>query len=799
MALIASLRRFGVLWVLLGVVGVLLGVFGSVERSVSRFEVVGVGSRLDVSLPLSDRSPASLSLGFATLGRVPVGRVPVFSGVARDVAWEVRSAGGLVVALDAGGVWLGAKNEWVRVGEWLPLSRYELVVFGDRSAELTRWSPAGAGSVVGRVASGGVPLFEVTGLHARGAGLVSWGDVRVVSSPSEDHRPSLWMLLGYVLVALSAAGVVMSERGSLRRSSMTRWVRDVFVWCRGVWWLWVVVVASIFLIPPDHGESWIVGLTRVGRWVTLNPLTDVVPSSFGGLYGVLLGFWTKSVTPVWLLRLPTAVLFVVAATQFSRCFIVDYRGNRPHKEVVSQSILILLVSVLGLDGEWLRPEIPTISLWMLTVVILSKIAPDSNQNKARFVVAGLLAGLVMNHPLGLPAAASIALFGAFQMQILRKHGRTIQHLVSVVAGSALAVIGVLFGHNITSFTFAQSLLQSNSPRHAVKFDLRPRLDDFSYYPFLFRFSMSLLLGGVTLLALQAVCKKVRISSSSRQRIGVTLIMSLAVFVPSGPWGIYFVYLAPLSSFAAALLPPTVRRSASRVLIGTAMMGIALTGIGLDSNLNYRYVIAPLLSTAVVFTALLIRRPANIQLSVVIFIGLLLNLLPHRVNERFPSVPLLNRPSSMTGSVERYSEFAFQETEISLGRLAGYGPRCGFVSQLIHASSLQSDLLTNGEGHVAHRYGLISPCTKPPENSPNLEGVAQLIHNEPIDMLFFRRVLASFLENRTRDVAVFCLTPSGVEEYSVDIDEAVHLNRPNCLIRTHIFPEIEADTVQWIRI
>jgi len=782
--------------VLLGVVGVLLGVFGPVERAVSRFEVVGVGSRLDVSLPLSDRSPASLSLGFATLGRVPVGRVPVFSGVARDVAWEVRSAGGLVVALDAGGVWLGAKEEWVRVGGWLPFSRYELVVFGDRSAELTRWSSGGAGSVVGRVASGGVPLFEVTGLHARGAGLVSWGDVRVVSSPSEDHRPSVWMLLGYVLVVVSAAGVVVSERGSLRRRSPTRWVRDVFVWCRGVWWLWVVVVASIVFTPPGHSESWVIGDLRIMNWVRLYDLGEYVTSPLGGLFYFLLGVWSKVVVPVWLLRLPVAVVFVVAVVLFSRRFVVDRFGAALSKGGVVQSVLVVLVSVLG-QGEWLRPEIPILSLWMLAVAVLAGVAPESGRNGTRIVAAGLLAGLAVHHPMGLAAAASVGLFAVLQMWSLGSKGVKVSGLIPpVVSAGAVAVIATMFGHNTTSFRYALERFDANSPNHDTSG--LPIIARFSHlngggisFPMLFRFSLALCLGVVVWWVVMILVHRSRMSRVYGTRVAISLVVSLALLLPGGPWGVYFAYIAPLT----VVLLAGFGRAAGfavvpRLLLSVLLMLWGLVLFGLGEGLYESVFLATLLSAALVLVSLWVWRDVVVGLSVVLVVGCVLFMFPSVVG-RFQDPPLLSANSQgfLGGVVSLESGGAFRVVSLAPGRLLGFGPDCGFVSQVVDESDYLTVTRAWRTGHVAHGYGLLSPCTWPPARSSNMEGVARVIHHREVDMTFFGRVLASLLEHRRHSADVFCLTSQGVRHEVRAVAELVTFNEANCLIYTEPFESV----------
>jgi len=792
------LRRFGVWWVLLGVVGVLLGVFGPVERAVSRFEVVGVGSRLDVSLPLSDRSPASLSLGFATLGRVPVGRVPVFSGVARDVAWEVRSAGGLVVALDAGGVWLGAKEEWVRVGGWLPFSRYELVVFGDRSAELTRWSSGGAGSVVGRVASGGVPLFEVTGLHARGAGLVSWGDVRVVSSPSEDHRPSVWMLLGYVLVVVSAAGVVVSERGSLRRRSPTRWVRDVFVWCRGVWWLWVVVVASIVFTPPGHSESWVIGDLRIMNWVRLYDLGEYVTSPLGGLFYFLLGVWSKVVVPVWLLRLPVAVVFVVAVVLFSRRFVVDRFGAALSKGGVVQSVLVVLVSVLG-QGEWLRPEIPILSLWMLAVAVLAGVAPESGRNGTRIVAAGLLAGLAVHHPMGLAAAASVGLFAVLQMWSLGSKGVKVSGLIPpVVSAGAVAVIATMFGHNTTSFLHALERFDANSPAHdTTGLPLLPRLEDLQHFPLLFRFILPLSLGSLFVYLVLSLKARTRCNYRNTLRIVVAATLAVGVMIPSGPWGVYFAYLAPLAAITLnSLISTRVSRRLSRITLSGALMIVALVGVAASQSISYRFLMAPVIAGICVGMALIIFRPATVSLTGVFVLGVVLMLLPGRVNEWFATTPALAKASLLNGPIESATGYSFQETMITPGRVLGYGPDCGFISQIVQQSGSLMDGDAARSGHLAYRYGLHSPCTPPPRRPANQEGVARIVHNATMDMLFFGRALVSILEHRYHKADVICLSAQGVVANKEFIGRLAVIDPPNCVILTHPFDLLRPASVVW---
>lgn len=590
--------------------------------------------------------------------------------------------------------------------------------------------------------------------------------------------------------------MLLPELRSLRGLSVRSRVHDFLGWCRAVWWFWLAVAMSIVLTPPDHGESWIIGMTRVGSWVTINPLTDVVPNSFGGLYTFLLSLWSKSVTPVWLLRLPTAAVFVVAATCFSQRFIVDHHGERPHKRVVTQSLVILLIYVMGLDGEWLRPEIPVLSFWMLAVSVLVGISPDSDRNQTRIHIAGLLAGLALTHPLGIPAAMSIAVFCAYQLWRVRNSATRVTPLwTACITGSYLAVIGGIFGHNLESFLEARASLQINSPRHSLSLDLRPRLEDLSYSNFLFRLSLPLVIASLTLLLAMLVSRRLRISGITSIRLIVTLLMSLSIVMPAGPWGIYFFYLAPLAIVSTVALPATTGSMATRVLSSMFLLG-ALTFVGLSRDLNYRFLLAPIVASVLIGVALLISRPLSLGIVVTLLVGVGLNHLPHRVNERFSDVPLLNKPSSLTGPIETQSEFMFQETEISVGRILGFGPRCGFISLMLHESKSLASVRSPRVAHVAHRYGLLSPCTKPPNNSPNLEGVAEIVHNEAIDMLFFRRVLTSFLENNSRDVSVFCLSASGVDESRVDVGTALRLNRPNCLIRTEQFPMVQPASTSW---
>jgi hypothetical protein len=821
------------LLVLISCLGVFLSILSPVERAVSRFSVNVVENQLNVSLPLTDRTPDVLRIGFKSGKSFPSERVMLFSTVAQDVAWQTRSAGALIVALDGDGVWLGAKDEWIWLGK-LSLSRdYQIDVLGNQGAWLSEVGSQGSLTELARLNWDQLPSYEVTGLHIRDNKNVSWKTIEVVTSPSEIPRPSRGMLFGYALVVFSALVALFGEWRTSRASPTMRiHSRDWRTQLRlgDTWWLWTAAIVTVIVVPPSHSESWIVEDLRIMEWVYGVNLGQFVARPFGGLFYFLLSFWAKVITPVWLLRLPFAVLFVFSASAFVRSFLVDWAGRplNPRSRVIA--LMAVSISVFG-QGEWLRPEIPIISMWMLSLSIAAGITEHSSFNGTRLMGIGLLLGLIAHHPLGVVVAIGAASFTGYQIIRLSRLTQSPKSRVclgSVSVALSVVIVASLFGHNLGSFRRSLVEFRSGSVAHEVNFQLFERLRDLNNSPLLLSLSVSLCLAAILALATKVFATRVRSSRVFLVRLAPAVVIAAALLVPSGPWALYFVYLGPLTGALLAAVTSEARVSLWKSLLATACVVGALFLRTVNQPLAESTVLAIGLSAFLALVGLTISRQMLPALTAVFVIGAVLiaaapilesvsHATARNLSEdcnRSPSPGLLldlhqaclytwaTTDGAQWGdwvneaiTVSRASEGAYKPVSFSPQRLAGSGSDCGFISQLLSESAISSVIGTD-TAHIAHAYVLLSPCTRTPDAVPNLEPMSGLIHGRSHDMNYFWRVLASILQNKYSTAESRCLTRTGVVRGAISIESVVSVDEPNCVVSLDPYPQIVPTSVWW---
>lgn len=813
--------------------GVLLGVLSPVERAVSQYSVNVINNRLDVSLPISDRTPDVLRLRLRVGDQLPATGTTIFSTVAQDVAWEKRTAGALVVTWDSDGIWLAAKNDRVLLGELQPAHGYQLEIYGDRSALLAEVSHEGSLTTVAELAEGRVPAFELTGLHVRSQEFVEWQNIRVVTSPSEVPRPSTRMLTGYVLIALGALVTVLSERSSRTRKLRVKSLNSAG-WSRcflkETWWLWLTTLLAIVVVPPSHSESWIIEDLRVMDWVYGVNLGEFLARPFGGLYYLLLSLWAKLVTPVWLLRLPLAVLFVLSATAFVRSFLVDSAGTPLGRKSRIVALMVLSMAVFG-QGEWLRPEIPILSMWMLSLSIAVKISERSKLNDTRLIIIGLLIGLISHHPLGVVVAISATVFLGNRLVQLRRRSVISNPVVSVggvAIALATAALSTLFGHNLGSFRRSMAEFRANSIAHEANFQLIERLKDLNNSTLLLSFLVSLFLASIVFVAVCLLTRKTTLSRKFLDRLLPAILVAATLLVPAGPWALYFGYLAPLAATLLTAFPYCATKSSLRIVLSVASAVCALLLRAVNQPLAESTILVVSLAGFVLLIGLLVSEeflPAAttaflLGASLIAAAPILESISPRTASNlsercnRSPSPGQLvdlhqacfytwaTTDGSQWGdwvneaiSVSRASGGAYLPVSFSMQRLLGQGEDCGFVSKLLHGRQFTPEIDASN-AQIAHAYGLLSPCTPPPDAGPNLEALSGVIHGRSHDMNYYGRVLASILEHRDPTAELLCLSKRGVTSSSIAIDVVVRIDEPNCLVLVRPFAQLDPVSIKW---
>jgi hypothetical protein len=731
------------------------------------------------------------------------------------------------MVVDVDGLWLVSKNDWVLVSGLVPTSDYQLDVFRDRSAVLFEKTSTGSFSEKVRLSSGQVPPFEVTGVHSRNEGVVEFKQIEVTTTTSEIPRPSKWMFLGYALIGIASLSVVFGEWLRFRRSERTEPRARLFAGTQQNWWLWVATLVAIVIVPPSHSESWIVEDLRVMDWVLGVNLGDYLAKPFGGFFYFLLGIWARVVTPVWLLRAPIAIFFVVAANSFVWNFLTDRYGSKLSPRPRTTALIVLSTAVFG-QGEWIRPEIPILSMWMFSMSLLARMSNEPRHIRRYLILVGLLAGLILHHPLGVVAALSIALFLGHR---LIRHPKSVEigeMIACTVVASALAVSSALFGQNAGSFFRSIEYFGSKSTAHEVNFQLLGRLKDLNNATLLFNLSVALCLAAIGLFIFSTSVSKTTMSSSFGGRLLLSVVVSSALVIPAGPWALYFVYLAPLT--AVLLSGVSLKRNDSfpRLVSSAAVAALALFVRAFNQPLAESVFLAIGITGGLLLVALLLGRNLIPMLSCTFFIGIFLIIaapvfetvapvaaknLSERCN-RSPSPGLLTDLhldclytwSTTDGSqwgdwvneaiiVSRASGGAYKPVNLSLGRFIGLGRGCGYLTDVRLSSETLSSSI-GGTAHIAHAYVLLSPCTKRPRAEPNLEEVSAVIHGRSSDMNFYNRVLASILEHNGMSADMLCLSRDGVTETTIPIEAVVTIDEPNCVVLTSPFRQVLPDSIQW---
>jgi hypothetical protein len=147
------------------------------------------------------------------------------------------------------------------------------------------------------------------------------------------------------------------------------------------------------------------------------------------------------------------------------------------------------------------------------------------------------------------------------------------------------------------------------------------------------------------------------------------------------------------------------------------------------------------------------------------------------------------------SVSRASSGAYRPVSFSMQRLFGRGEDCGFVSKLLHGRQVALGIDVS-HAYVAHAYGLLSPCTPPPDADPNLEALSEVIHGRSHDMNYYGRVLASILEHREPTAELLCLFEREITSRKIAIDVVVRIDEPNCLVLVRPFAQLDPSIVNW---
>jgi hypothetical protein len=758
-----------------------------------------------------------------------------FSTVGQDVAWETRSAGALVVAFDADGIWLGAKNEWIRLWKPSVSQNYELEVFGDRSALLYEVGPEGERIERARLDAGQLPRFEITGLHVRDREFMDWRSIDVISSPSEVPRPSKLMLFGYTLVILSALFVLLRRwlgGGKVLRMGVLSRAWSFRRYLKETWWLLLATLLTIVVVPPSHSESWIIEDLRIMEWIYKVNLGEYLARPFGGMFYLILSVWAKLVTPVWLLRLPVALLFVVAASLFVRNFLVDTAGKPLGSKQRAIALLILSISVFG-QGEWLRPEIPILSLWMLSLSVATKIQGRSGVNDSRLIFVGLLVGLMVHHPLGIVVALGAATFVVFRTISFSRPAQFSAPrftMSGVVVAFSIAVVTALFGHNLGSFRRSLVEFRSGSLAHEVNFQLFDRMKDLNNSPLLLSFSVSLCLIALAMFFIQTSIRRMPVSLEYLGHLLPAAFVAFTLLVPAGPWALYFIYLAPLTATLLTAAPFQEAKVSWKSLFSVACVVGALLLRAINQPMAESTFLVVALSGLIGLIGLAFSKELMSALTAAFLLGaslitvapILESISPSTARSlseycnRSPSPGRLldmhqaclytwaTTDGSQWGdwvneavSVSRASEGAYSPVSFSMQRLMGRGEDCGFVSKLLggHPTAPKHDVKY---AHVAHAYVLLSPCTDPPNTGPNLEAVSEVIHGRSHDMNYYRRVLAAILEHREPTAEMRCLNKDRVSSKLIPIDVVVRIDEPNCVVFTEPFTQLNPVNVTWLQ-